>query len=250
MNPQVFSKMIEFGQMAAMILCGAAALAGIGVSGLAFAGVLPWPDLQLSYAGADIPWAGQALLIGLTVLLVIVALVMPSARRVLRLEASHRRFEIDMDDVTRAYRAAHMADRAEMFDMHREFDAVRERYHYLKSQPKLSEMDAELLTVAAQMSEQTRELAEMYSDEKVARARESLVQRHADAKALDESIQQAHSDMRELKRMMEDVDIEESAVASQLQQLRLAVADMGVFRGPEFVAARGERPQLKTVPAE
>ena len=250
MNLKVFSAISEFGQMAAMIICGAAALAGIATTGLAFAGILPWPDLRLSYAGTDIPWAGQAAQIGLTVLLVMVALVLPSARRVLRLEASHRRFEIDMDDVTRAYRAAHLADRTQMFDMHREFDAVRERYHYLRSQPNLSEMDAELLTVAAQMSEQTREMAEMYSDEKVARARESLVQRHADAKALEGSIQKAHADMRELRRMMEDVDAEESAVASQLQQLRLAVAEMGVFRGPEFVAARGERPQLKTVPAE
>ena len=110
-------------------------------------------------------------------------------------------------------------------------------------------MDAELLTIAAQMSEQTRELAEVYSDAKVARARESLKQRRVDADALQERIQQAHADMRDLKRMMEDVDIEESTGASQLQQLREAVTEMGVF-GVEFTAERKAPPHLKSVPAD
>ena len=248
MNPQSYLKIINIGQLAAMALLGGAALVGAVASGLAFAGILPWPQLSVTYADAAVPWAGMALQLGVTALLVMVALFLPSTRRVLQLEASHRAFEVNMDDVTRAYRAAHMADRAETFQMRREFDAVRERYQYLKDQPDMAEIDAELLTMAAQMSAQSRELAEVYSEEKVARARESLVQRHADASALDEQLQQAFADARELKRLMEDVDAEESAVASQLDRLRAVVADLGVFE-PECVPTR-QVPHLASVPAE
>ncbi len=241
MISQNFSRVTDFGQIAAMAVFSIAATVGVVATGLAFTGILPWPDLLVTYDGAAVPWSGQAFQIGVTVLLVMIAMFLPSARRVLRLEASHRHFEIDMDDVTKAYRAAHMADRAETFEMRREFDAVRERYQFLKSHPSMAEMDAELLTIAAQMSEQSRELAEVYSDAKVARARESLVQRQADAKALEDRIQQAHADMRELKRLMENVDVEESTVASQMQMLRDEVTALGVF-GPEFV--RG-KPHLK-----
>ena len=248
MNPQSYLKIINIGQLAAMALLGGAALVGAVASGLAFAGILPWPQLSVTYADAAVPWAGMALQLGVTALLVMVALFLPSTRRVLQLEASHRAFEVNMDDVTRAYRAAHMADRAETFQMRREFDAVRERYQYLKDQPDMAEIDAELLTMAAQMSAQSRELAEVYSEEKVARARESLVQRHADASALDEQLQQAFADARELKRLMEDVDAEESAVASQLDRLRAVVADLGVCE-PECVPTR-QVPHLASVPAE
>ncbi|NNE78920.1 MAG: DNA repair protein [Silicimonas sp.] len=242
-------RLTHAGQIAAMILFGAGALAGIGATGLAFAGVLPWPEVALGYGGAVVPWAGMALQIGVTALFALLAVFLPSARRVLRLEGAHRRFEIDMDDITKAYRAAHFADRAEMFGMRREFDAIRERYQFLKTHPDMAEIDAELLTIAAQMSEQTRELAEVYSDAKVARARESLKQRRVDAEALQERIQEAHADMRDLKRMMEDVDIEESTVASQLQQLREAVTEMGGFDA-KFTATRKGAPHLRTVPAE
>lgn len=239
-------RFVEFAQAAAIALVGVAAFLFVAATALAFSGVLLWPDIPLSYGGQPIPWFGMAVQIGVTVLFVLLAIYLPSSKRVLRLETSHRKFEIDMDDITRAYRAAHWADRKAMFDMHREFDAVRERYQHLKSQPELAEMDAELLTIAAQMSEQSRELAEMYSDAKIARARESLMQRQADAKTLEDRIQKAHADLRQLKRMMEDVDIEESAIASQMQILRDEVTEMGLF-GPEFI--RG-KPHLKTVAAE
>ncbi len=233
-----------------MVVCGIAAAAAVVATALSFTGILPWPDIALTYGGAEVAWSGQALQIGVTALLVMIALFLPSARRVLQLETSHRRFEIDMDDVTRAYRAAHMADRAETFEMRREFDAVRERYQFLKAQPDLAEMDAELLTIAAQMSEQSHELAEVYSDAKIARVRDALVQRHADAKALDARIQQTHGDLRELKRLMEEVDVEETSVTAQLHRLRDEMSEIGVLDGPEFVANRSGAPHLKSVPAE
>ena len=250
MISQFFSRLTGIGQIAAMVTFGAAALVGVVATGLSLAGILPWPEIAISYDGAVVPWAGMALQIGVTALFVLTAVFMPSARRVLRLENSHRKFAIDMDDVTRAYRAAHMADRAETFEVRREFDAVRERYTFLKAQPDLAEMDAELLTIAAQMSEQSRELAEVYSDAKISRVRDALVQRHADAKALDARIQQSYGDLRDLKRLMEDVGAEESSVTAQLQRLRDEMAQIGVLDGPEFVANRKGPPHLKTVPAE
>lgn len=243
-----FSRIIDSGQIIAMAIFGLSALSGAVASGLAFAGILPWPEISVVYGGETVAWAGMALQVGVTALLLLITVFLPSARKVRKLEFSHRRFEINMDDVTRAYRAAHMADRAEMFGVVREFDAVRERYQFLKSHPDLPEMDSELLTIAAQMSEQTHEMAQVYSDAKVARAKESLKQRLIDAEALQEKIQQAHSEVRDIKRKLEDVDMEESSVASQMQQLREAVSEIGVF-GPEFVPGR-RVPHLMTVPAE
>lgn len=248
MNSFSYLKFINVGQLAAMSVLGGAALTGAVASGLAFVGALPWPQLSVVYAGEPVAWAGMALQLGITALLITVALFLPSTRRVMQLETSHRTFDINMDDVTKAYRAAHMADRAETFQMRREFDAVRERYQFLKDHPDLADMDAELLTIAAQMSEQSRDLAKVYSDEKVSRARESLKQRLVDAETLQERIQQAHSDMRELKRMMEDVDVEESSIQAQLQRLRAEVTELGVF-GTEFVPSK-RIPHLASVPAE
>ncbi len=229
-----------------MALVGLAAIVSLFATILASAGVLPWPAISVSYAGADLPWFGQALQIGVTALLVLLAATFPAAHRVMRLETSHRRFEIGMDDITRAYRAAHMADRAEMFAMHREFDAVRERYKHLRDLPELAEIDAELLTVAAQMSEQSRELAETFSDDKVARAKESLKQRLHDTETLQARIQSAHAAIREIRRLTDEVDIEESTVAAQLARLREELAEIDGLR-PDPGPGKKKVAHLKSV---
>lgn len=243
------SQLVDVGQSAAILVLGTAAAVSVAATGLAFAGFLPWLNIAIAYGETDVEGSGKALQIGVTVLLVTLTLFLPSARRVLRLETSHRQFQIGMDDVTRAYRAAHMADRAETFGMRREFDAVRQRYQYLSEHPDLADIDTELLTIAAQMSEQSRDLANSFSEAKVTRARESLKQRQTDAEALQDRIQQAHADMRQLKRLMEDVDIEESSVASQMQRLKDEVVEMGLF-GPEPTPGKRKTPYLKTVKSE
>ncbi len=230
MSKQTLSLAATYAQTLAMVLVGSAAAVSLVATILAFAGVLPWPAVSIAYGGAELAWFGQALQIGVTALLVLLAATFPAAHRVMRLETSHRRFEIGMDDITRAYRAAHMADRAEMFGMQREFDAVRERYKHLRELPELAEIDAELLTIAAQMSEQSRDLAETFSDEKVARARESLKQRLRDTETLQARIQSAHAAIREIRRLMDEVDIEESTVAAQMQRLREELAELDGFR--------------------
>lgn len=246
MSIQGVSRLVNAGHWVGVTLAGLAAFVSVTATTLAFAGLLPWPEIAMTYAGADVPWFGQAIQIGLTVFLVLFALSLPGIGRVLRLETSHRRFEIGMDDITRAYRAAHMADRAEMFGMQREFDAVRERYRYLQELPELSEMDAELLTIAAQMSEQSRDLAALYSDEKVARAKESLKQRLKDTETLQIRIQAAHAAIREIRRLTEEVDIEESTVASQMQRLREELAELDGFR-PDPGPGKKKVAHLKSV---
>lgn len=248
MSKQTLSQAMLVSQTLATGLIAVAAFVSTLATIFAFAGLIPWPVVNASFGGAEIVWMGQALQIGLTALLVLIACILPSARRVMRLETTHRRFEVDMDDVTRAYRAAHMADRAEMFEMRREFDAVRERYRFLSEHPELGDMDAELLTIAAQMSEQSRDLAAEYSDEKVARAKDSLRQRLKDSEVLKNRIQGAFAAVREIRRMMEEVDVEESTVASQLQRLREELADFdGFLPDPKPGKGKNKVAHLKSV---
>ena len=82
-----------------------------------------------------------------------------------------------LTDITRAYGAVHAADRGDAFRFSTEFDAVRERLAYLRDHPDLSSLEPALLEVAAQMSHISKELAEVYSDERVNRARSFLEQR-------------------------------------------------------------------------
>lgn len=240
-----YFRLIHAGQMVATGLIGLAAVTGLGACALAFLGVLPWLHINVTFGETQVPWFGQAVQLGVTVFLLLLTTFLPTARRVLALESSHRAFTIDMNDVTRAYRAAHAADRAGAFRMQREFDAVRERFQHLQDDPDLGDIDAELLTIAAQMSEQSRDLAANFSDDRVARVKESLLQRKADAEVLQMRIQSAYADTRDLRRLMEDVDMEESAVASQIERLREVLAELGVV--PEGKASKGKVRHLKTV---
>lgn len=223
---EVYSKSVAAGQIAAMIIFTIAGLALLTCSALAFAGVLPWVEVAASYGGTQIVWAGQAFQLGLTALFLLLAVYVPTNRQVMMLEAAHRKFAVSMDDITGAYKAAHLADRKQGFEMQREFDAVRERYEYLRKHPDLPEIDAELLTIAAQMSAQSRDLAKTFSDENVARAQDSLKQRLKDAQELQERIQAANAASRDLRREIEDVEYEEGSAASQLMRLRDELVDI------------------------
>lgn len=223
---QGFSKAVAAGQIAAMLVFTITGLVLLACTGLAFAGVLPWLELAVSYGGVPVEWAGPAVQIGLTALFLLLAVFVPTSRQVMMLEATHRDFAVSMDDITSAYQAAHLADRKEAFRMQREFDAVKERYEYLKKHPDLPEIDADLLTIAAQMSHQSRELAKTFSDENIERARDSLKQRRRDAEELQHRIQEAHAASRDLRREIEDVEYEEGSAASQLMRLREELSEI------------------------
>lgn len=196
----------------------AAALALGGTLGAAL-GWVPWLSLPLAFGEAPASDAGPAVQVAATVLLLAVVLVLPSAGRVLRLELSHRRFAVGMEDIARAYHLAHADDRRGVFRMKAEFDAIRERLAHLREHPDLGGLEPEVLEIAAQMSIQSRRIAETYADDKVARARRFLEQRQEEVERAREVLGRAHHAARELKRVAQAVDVEESAVEAQRERL-------------------------------
>ena len=199
-------------------LLSLAAVAMVVVTALSALGVMPWLTIQAGF-GEPSPIAGMVAQIGLTALLVLLAGFFPASSRVLQLEASHRNFRIGMKDVAEAYHAAHVADRKGVFSLSSEFDQVRERIDYLREHPDLKLLEADILTLAAQMSQQSHRLAETYADERVARARDFLAQRQQEVEDQHKRIEEALRTCREIMRWNSQVELEEAVVASQLQQL-------------------------------
>jgi len=202
----------------ALFLLAALALSVASIG--AALGLLPWIELEAGIGGVIYPDTGQIAQIGLTVLAVLLCFFIPANARIMALETSHRRFTIGMQDVARAYHAAHAADREGLFQLSSEFDAIRERLAYLREHPDLGGLEPNLLEVAAQMSHISRELADVYSDEKVARARQFLHQRQQEVEAFNARLDQAKEISRELKHWAHEVELEESVAASQLTRLR------------------------------
>jgi signal transduction histidine kinase len=199
------------------------ALAALGLvlaTALAAFGALPWLEFQVSFGGQIYENAGQIAQIGLTVLAVLLCFYLPTNARIMALENSHRRFHIGMQDVARAYAAAHAADRAGMFQIQSEFDAVRERLAYMREHPDLESLEPQIMEVAAQMSYVSRELAEVYSDDKVDRARAFLKQRQQEVAQFNKRLDHAKAVGVRLKQWARDVEMEGSVAVSQLECLR------------------------------
>jgi hypothetical protein len=178
----------------------------------AAAGFAPWLQFGGGMTGIGIQLALTCLLIGL-------CFFVPMNDRVLRLENSHREFRVSMWDVTAAYQVAHAADRQGAFTLKREFDSVRERLEHLRAHPDLRTLEPEILEIAAQMSHESRDLAEIYSTERVERARHFLRQRQEEAEQMQERVQSAHTTCRELKRWLDRVEDDEEVARSQVARL-------------------------------
>jgi hypothetical protein len=185
--------------------------------------------------------AGVAIQSALTLLLVGLCFFLPTNARVMALERSHRAFRVSMDDVARAYHGVHAADRDGAFEMRSEFDSVRDRLTYLRNHAELGALEPELLEIAAQMSHESRDLAQVYSDEKVARARQFLRQREEEAKAFQERVQLAQSTCGELRRWLENVEVEEAVARSQLKRLQDDLGEMLPELGLTLVEANEPR---------
>ncbi|MDG1118895.1 MAG: DNA repair protein [Flavimaricola sp.] len=206
-------------QVIALFVLGLAGLGLLIFTGLSALGIMPWLTFTADFEGVSFIYAGHATQIGVTTLLLMLFFFIPSQTRLLSLEQSHRNFHISMDDVSRAYHLCHTADRAGLFTASSEFDEVRERLTFLRDHPDLAELETDILTVAAQMSQQSKRLADVYSDEKVARARDFLRQRQAEAENQQARIVEALHVCREIRKWAKQVEVEESIVASQLAQL-------------------------------
>lgn len=202
-----------------LYLVALAALSALGATVLAALGVLPWLRIEAALGDVALPQFGTLLQIGLTAMLLLMLGTIPSGARMLALERSHRDFRMTMGDVASAYHMAHAGDRAGAFKLSSEFDAVRERIEYLRSHPDLRLLEADVLTLAAQMSRQSHKLAEIYSEERVARARDFLQQRQTEAEDQQKRIVEALAVAREIGRWSSQVELEEAVVASQLQSL-------------------------------
>jgi hypothetical protein len=218
---------------------GLAALAMVAATILSALGVIPWLQLEAGF-GATSPMAGMVAQIGLTALLVLIAGFFPSSLRVMQLENSHRSFKIQMKDVSEAYHAAHVADRKGVFTLSSEFDQVRERIDYLRQHPDLKLLEADIITLAAQMSQQSHRLAEIYNDSRVARAKDFLAQRQHEVEEQQRRIEEALKTCREIMRWNSQVELDEAVVQSQLQQLDEQLQEVLPALGYSFDAVKGD----------
>ena len=205
-----------------------AVLAGLmgGLTLMSLAGLSPWFVIQASYDGVSIPWAGMALQIGFTLFCIGLCFFLPASRRILKLEAAHREFYMNMEDVARAYRTSHAADRMGLFKAASEFDSVRDRINHLRSHPDLGALEPGVMEVAAQMSHESRELARIYSNDNVERAREFLRQRQEEAARLEDTIKMARENCDQLRHWLLEVQTEEALVKRHLARLEADLLEL------------------------
>ena len=210
------------------------ALGLLAATSAAAFGALPWPSLALFFGGVALPQAGMWVQIGLTLVMGALVIYLPSNLRMARLERSHRSFAMGMEDVSRAYRMAHASDRAGVFALSGEFDAMRARLELLREHPDLAHLEPELLQLAAQMSLETRDLARTYCDDKVNRARMFLKQRQEEAQALTDRLALARRTCDELRRWMIDIEAEEKQAQAQIKRLESDLKEILPGLGYDF----------------
>ena len=241
----VFRKGMEAGQAAAQGLVVALTFALCLLSLFAALGWLPWPELEVSYGPLSLPGAGMALQLGLTGLMLILCFFLPANARMARLEASHRSFAMGIEDVAKAYRLAHAADRSGVFTLASEFDSMRERLGYLREHPDFGHLEPELLQLAAEMSHETRELARTYSDMKVARAKTFLQQRQEEVQALTDRLAMARRVCDDLRRWLTDIEAEEHRAQVQIRRLEADLRE--VLPGLGYAFEVDDRPEGNVV---
>ncbi len=218
-NRALWRRVQHSGQIAAQAVVLSSALLLISFTLFSALGWLPWPEIALSLNGHLLESAGMWLQIGLTALMAMLVFFLPANARMARLEAGHRSFAVGMEDVARAYRQSHEADRAGMFGLSSEFDSIRERMEQLRQHPDFAGLEPELLQLAAQMSHETRALAQTYSDAKIARAKSFLQQRQEEIGALTERLRLARLTCDEMRRWLASIEAEENQARIQLRRL-------------------------------
>jgi len=238
----------------ALSLTAMAALAlGLTLATLAAAtGLLPWLSASLTFGQTTLPDAGVYIQIGLTLLSLSLLAFLPANRHILSLQKSHREFHLSMEDIARAYATCHAADREGTFSMSAEFDAVRERMAYMRRHPNLRGLEPGVLEVAAQMSQVSRDLAEVYSDEKMERARMFLRQRQEEIDTFSDRLTLAQKTTDEIKRWQQQINVEESIQATQLNSLERdlleLLPDLGFDVEEEALPARTDERKVVPMP--
>ncbi|MGO4908174.1 DNA repair protein [Pseudorhodobacter sp. W20_MBD10_FR17] len=208
-----------------VILIGAT-IAMVSVSVAAVFGALPWPELSLRWGGQYIPSAGMYGQLGMTAFLIMVCFFLPANTRMARLERSHRAFQVSMDDVRRAYEVVHNADRRSVFSLSSEFEDMRKRMEYLRKHPDLSHLEPELLEIAAQMSHQSRDLARIYSIERVERAKTFIKQRQEEVAQTQERLKLARTTCDEIRQWIADIESGERENSKGMRALENDLRDI------------------------
>ena len=113
-----------------------------------------------------------------------------------------------------------------MFKLRSEFDSVRERLEHIRSHPDLARLEPEILEIAAQMSHESRDLAEICSTERVDRARHFLRQRQEEAELMRERVEAAHAAVRDLKLWLARVEDDEDVARSDVERLKEELAEI------------------------
>ncbi|MBU2963672.1 DNA repair protein [Citreicella sp. C3M06] len=196
---------------------------GVGLSAYCLSAafeLVPWLVLPLQFGETVYVNAGKWLQLTLAALAFGLMFFLPSNRRIMALETSHRKFHMTMRDVAKAYAAAHRADREGVFTLSSEFDSVRERIAFLRDHPDLGDLEPSVLEVAAQMSHVSRELAQTYSDSNLARARDFLTARQQEIDDFNDRLAEAKAVATEIRQWHMQVSLEEDIGAAQLARLR------------------------------
>ena len=198
-------------------------------------GLASWINWPLMLGDTLYPWAGTVAQSAMSVLLIGICFFLPSHQRITKLETSHRSFQIGMEDVAKAYAIAHAQDRSGVFKLSGEFDAVRERLGFLRDHPDLAQLEPSMLEAASQMSHISAELAAIYSDRKVERARTVLKERQHEIGEFNQRLEEAKIVSTELKGWLGQVEMDESVARAQIDRLVDDLADVLPALGLEVV---------------
>ncbi|WP_420863115.1 DNA repair protein [Algirhabdus cladophorae] len=236
----------RFLQLCALGAITVLTLASVGTTLAAAFGVLDWITITVTVAGSMIQHAGMYLQIGVSAFLVGLCFFLPTNGRIFALEQSHRDFSMTMDDVTRAYQVAHAADRAGAFELAREFDSMRDRMDYLRDHPDLETLEPGLLELAAKLSFESRELAQIYSNEKIERAHTFLRQRKQELEQYQDRITAAHRATTEIKEWIAQIDLDKNVVEAQLDRLENDLREVLPLVGLDVVSNRENIVQISS----
>lgn len=230
-NASFFTSFNSAFQQFAVGLVGVSAASALFVTMGAAVGVMPWLEFEVQYGASVFSHAGMALQISLTLLLVALCAYLPANRRILNLETSHRDFRMSMADVSEAFSACLKADLDGYFKTEGEFDAVRERFAFLREHPDLETLEPEIMELAAQMSKESSSLTKTFSTEKIERAQTFLKQRQAEIARFEAHLDRAARACSDLSALAEQIDDQENQLTEKRQDiertLRGALRELG-----------------------
>jgi len=237
LNQSIIARSHRILHSVSLVLILLIGLSAIAYTSLSSVGLAPWLTFTATFSDFAYPQAGMVTQIVVTIILASLFFFMPSAGRIMSLERTHRDFKMTMEDVARAYHVCHTADRSGVFTLSSEFDAVRERLAYLRDHPDLDSLEPQVMEVAAQMSQQSRELSDIYNDEKVERAKTFLRQRQEEVERQQTLIVEANHALQDIRKWSQQIELEESVVASQLnrleEQLEATLPQLGYTLGKD-----------------